>query len=375
VEGHRRVPRVGHGRPVPRRRRAAHGPRRRDRPRGRPVTAGLGGAPEGPAGLLPAPLRPRGEPGEHRARRRSLARDTAPRPALGHRGGVLTVAQDTRTRRLAAIAFGVLVLATFAAFFLAQRLKQAPPAVEARVVTRVFSPNGDGRADVARFRLRLRKADDVTVTVLDRETDRPVRRLATDRPVPAGRPVELTWDGRTDARRMAPDAYYKLLITLREQGRSSVANKRFILDTRPPTPAITAVGPGRGPLVVPAPAGDPRAGVGPRARAAALHGLADRSPPAPGRRSVRRPGRRGRGPLGRPGRRRARPGWDLPDRGAHTRAVGQRGRVPRRARGGRPRGARPGGRPSPAGALLARASGGHGAAPRRRGADRARGGR
>ena len=167
------------------------------------------------------------------------------------------MAQDTRTRRIAAIAFGVLVLATFAAFFLAQRLKQAPPAVEARVVTRVFSPNGDGRADVARFRLRLRKADEVTVTVLDRETDRPVRRLATDRPVPAGRPVELAWDGRTDARRIAPDAYYKLLITLREQGRSSVANKRFILDTRPPTPAVTAVGPGRGPLVVPAPGGDP----------------------------------------------------------------------------------------------------------------------
>jgi hypothetical protein len=161
--------------------------------------------------------------------------------------------------RLAQVLFAVLVLATGAAFLLAQRIKQQPKAVDARTITRVFSPNGDGANDVARFSVRLRRADDVDVTVLDRQTDHEVRRLLVARHMPANRPVYFTWDGRTDAGARAPDAKYKLLITLRNQGRSSIANKRFTLDTRPPLPAVLAVGPGTGPFVVPA--RGPRPGV------------------------------------------------------------------------------------------------------------------
>jgi N,N-dimethylformamidase beta subunit-like, C-terminal len=161
--------------------------------------------------------------------------------------------------RIAQVLFAVLVLATGAAFLLAQRIKQQPKAVDARTLTRVFSPNGDGTNDRARFSIRLKRGDDVDVTVLDRKTGREVRDLIVNRHVPANRRFFFAWDGRADAGTRAPDAYYKLLITLRGQGRSSIANKRFILDTTPPRPAVTAVGPGTGPFIVPA--RGPRPGV------------------------------------------------------------------------------------------------------------------
>jgi len=161
--------------------------------------------------------------------------------------------------RIAQVLFAVLVLATGAALLLAQRIKQQPKAVDARTLTRVFSPNGDGTNDQARFSIRFTRGDDVDVTVLDRKTGREVRDLVVNRHVPANRKFFFAWDGRTDAGGRAPDAYYKLLITLRGQGRSSIANKRFILDTTPPRPAVTAVGAGTGPFIVPA--RGPRTGV------------------------------------------------------------------------------------------------------------------
>jgi len=154
--------------------------------------------------------------------------------------------------RLAQVLFAVLVLATGAAFLLAQRIKQQPKAVDAQTLTRVFSPNGDGVNDTARFSIRLERGDDVDVTVLDRQTGREVRHLIVGRHVPAKQTFAFSWDGKTDSGAPAPDAYYKLLITLRGQGRSSIANKRFILDRTPPRPAVAAVGPGSGPFVIPA---------------------------------------------------------------------------------------------------------------------------
>jgi hypothetical protein len=52
------------------------------------------------------------------------------------------------TRAVGAV-FGALIVATFGAFFLAQRLKNAPPIVGRIGVYPFFSPNGDGRYDRA----------------------------------------------------------------------------------------------------------------------------------------------------------------------------------------------------------------------------------
>ena len=82
--------------------------------------------------------------------------------------------------------FVLLVAATFAAFFVAQRLKSAPQVAVITQMTRHFSPNGDGRRDVSRIVVRVREDDDVTLTIVD-AANNDVRRLATGVPAVAKR--------------------------------------------------------------------------------------------------------------------------------------------------------------------------------------------
>jgi len=156
---------------------------------------------------------------------------------------------------LARAAFGLLVVATFSAFFVAQRLKSAPAVVDPGKIPRFFSPNGDGERDVANVSFRLRDADDVTVDVVDDDDGR-VRRLAAGRAARPFKPVRLRWDGRTDDAARAPDGRYRLRVALRRAGRSVVVPTAIDLDTTPPRPRVVRVRePGRpaaaeGPAVV-----------------------------------------------------------------------------------------------------------------------------
>lgn len=158
--------------------------------------------------------------------------------------------------RLAVGVFGVLVVATFGAFFLAQRLKNSPPVVGEIGVFPFFSPNGDGRFDKARLTFRPKETDDITVAVLDSSGDE-VRQLLSSRHVHAGELVRLLWDGRTDDGRRAPDGRYRYRITLRHQGRSVKLASSVRLDTTPPRPRVTSVGPFKtpGPEILPQPDG------------------------------------------------------------------------------------------------------------------------
>ena len=63
---------------------------------------------------------------------------------------------------VARVTFLVLLGATFAAFFVAQRLKSAPPAIRVKGLAVLFSPNGDGRRDRVRFSMLFKKAGRVT---------------------------------------------------------------------------------------------------------------------------------------------------------------------------------------------------------------------
>jgi flagellar hook assembly protein FlgD len=158
--------------------------------------------------------------------------------------------------RLAAGVFGVLVVATFGAFFLAQRLKNAPPVLGEIGVRPFFSPNGDGRFDVTRITFRVKETDDITVAVIDSAGDE-VRELVSSRHVHAGELIRLKWNGRTDAGRRAPDGRYRYRITLRHQGRSVKLATSVRLDTTPPRPRVTSVGPHHefGPEILPQPDG------------------------------------------------------------------------------------------------------------------------
>jgi hypothetical protein len=152
----------------------------------------------------------------------------------------------------ARVVFVLLVGATFAAFFAAQRIKGAAPVVQVRGMDRYFSPNRDRARDVNRFLLQLQEGNEVSVDVVDAAGD-PIRRIADGETVAPSRPLRLRWDGRTDDRRRAADGDYRVRVTLREQGRSVIAPGLMRVDTRPPRPRVREITPDR--IVGPDPAG------------------------------------------------------------------------------------------------------------------------
>jgi hypothetical protein len=154
--------------------------------------------------------------------------------------------------------FGVLVAATFAAFFVAQRLKNAPSVVQQFNAYYVFSPNGDGRLDRARVTFKVKKADDVTVELVDSDGD-PVKTLLDDRHLDAYAPIKpaLRWDGTDDDGKVVPDGRYRVRITLRHLGRSVFPQRSILKDTKPPQPKVLSIGPTKvyGPELLPEPGG------------------------------------------------------------------------------------------------------------------------
>lgn len=163
-------------------------------------------------------------------------------------------------RRAPVVIFGVLVAATFAAFFVAQRLKAAPSVVQQFNAYYTFSPNGDGRWDASHITFKIKQADDVTVEILDVDGD-PVRTLMDDKHLDAYTPIKpsLSWDGRDDDGQLVPDGRYRVRITLRHLGRSLIPQRSIVKDTTPPRPKVRSIGPSTvyGPELLPEPNGQP----------------------------------------------------------------------------------------------------------------------
>jgi hypothetical protein len=152
----------------------------------------------------------------------------------------------------ARLVFALLVGATFAAFFAAQRVKGAAPVVQAPGLDRYFSPNGDREHDVNRFRVTMREDGEVAVDVVDAEGDS-VRRLADGAAIGSDGRLPLRWDGRTDDGARAPDGDYRVRVTLRNEGRSVTVPRTTRLDTEPPRPRVRRITPDA--IVGPDPAG------------------------------------------------------------------------------------------------------------------------
>src|SRR5918992_741123 len=89
-------------------------------------------------------------------------------------------------------------------------------------MTRHFSPNGDGRRDVSRIDVRVRKDDDVTIAIVDAADDE-VKRLATAVPAVARQALPVTWDGTTEEGGLAPEGDYRVRVSLRRRGRACCA--------------------------------------------------------------------------------------------------------------------------------------------------------
>jgi hypothetical protein len=146
------------------------------------------------------------------------------------------MAEGGRPTRLAAAVFGILLLATVGAFVLANQLKSQPPEVEVIRRDTFFSPNGDGRRDTDTVIFTVALSDRAAIDVVDADGAR-IRRLAEHKRLRKGRRARVTWDGRDDDGKRAPDGEYRLRLILGE-GRSLLAPRPFYVDTVPPEPAV-----------------------------------------------------------------------------------------------------------------------------------------
>jgi hypothetical protein len=138
----------------------------------------------------------------------------------------------TRATQISRVVFALLVLATFFAFFAAQRLKHSDPLVYSVSFKRYISPNDDGLREKGRVRFRTQQKDRVSVEVIDR-TGTVVRALADGEPMAAG-PHTFYWNGRFRGGEPVPDGAYRVRISLRANGRSFVPEQFFVVDTDPP---------------------------------------------------------------------------------------------------------------------------------------------
>ena len=143
------------------------------------------------------------------------------------------------TRAGARRVFAVLVAATFAAFFVAQRLKNAPDAsCSSSSRDPVFSPNGDGRLDRARCQLHAQEGRRRHRRRSSTATATRARRCVEDRRLRAVHAsVRVRWDGRDDDGRRGARRRYRAADHAAPQGRSMRRAATSVrLDTTPPQP-------------------------------------------------------------------------------------------------------------------------------------------
>jgi hypothetical protein len=137
----------------------------------------------------------------------------------------------------------VLLAATVAAFARTALLKLESIPITGPRVTKEFSPVCDCPNSRAEVSFRLRKADLVTVSIVDRDGDE-VAKVVSDRRYPAGR-VAVVWRGRTDAGAIAPEGVYRPKVTLDRGGRTIVLPNPIRVDVRAPRVTLESARPTR----------------------------------------------------------------------------------------------------------------------------------
>lgn len=101
-------------------------------------------------------------------------------------------------RPLAAVLFAALAAASIGAFFVAQRLKHTPTAVQQLQIDPSFYPEGGGVPRLEALSFELERADRVTVEIVG-SSGRTVATLARRSPMPAYEVRTFHWNGREGA--------------------------------------------------------------------------------------------------------------------------------------------------------------------------------
>ena len=134
-------------------------------------------------------------------------------------------------RLLTTVTLVGLLIATAAAFAITERLKLTKSAVYGTIVSHGLSPTCGCARGRARVFFKLRRRDDITVSVLNTRGGEVVFLAA--RSYPRG-PVTLYWNGHDDGNRRVPDGTYQVQIHLSGQHQTIDLPNRIRLDTKPP---------------------------------------------------------------------------------------------------------------------------------------------
>jgi hypothetical protein len=151
--------------------------------------------------------------------------------------------------RVARAVFALLVLACFVAFFVTQRLKHTPTAVQRFEMTPVFAPARRGQLELEKISFKLAQADQVTVTIVD-SAGNEIATLVHAYHVPGYKQFSLRWNGRGGEPRgysiltspdgaksllpanhgaRAPVGEYRVRVTLLKRGGSVLSPRSFRL--------------------------------------------------------------------------------------------------------------------------------------------------
>jgi hypothetical protein len=134
-----------------------------------------------------------------------------------------------------------LLIGTAIAFAETERLKLKPTPIEESFVQPAFSPVCGCDQARTEIRLRLHRADTVTVRIQDMSGDT-VRVLVDGRRLPSGR-TELSWDGRDHDGTPAPDGRYRVEVELAGADRTFRLPQLTTLDTVAPTARLVSYRP------------------------------------------------------------------------------------------------------------------------------------
>ena len=134
-----------------------------------------------------------------------------------------------------------LLLASAAAFAVAERLKLERSPVAAPDLDRVIGPTCECDQAEGRLSVRLRQPAVVTASVVDGDGDS-VRVLAERDRRTRGR-VTWTWDGRDDDGEVVPDGLYRLRLELVDRDRTITVPTPVRIDTKPPRIRLLEAGP------------------------------------------------------------------------------------------------------------------------------------
>ena len=154
-------------------------------------------------------------------------------------------------RVVAGALVAALLVATSAAFVVTEKLKLTRNPIVGPTVDKVFSPVCDCSTASAVIRFRLRRADRVSVEIVDGDGD-VVRELARSRPQGRAARRRTSGTGGTATAASSARATYRPRVHLDEQRRTIVMPNRIRVDTTPPRvisftarPLIISPGPRR----------------------------------------------------------------------------------------------------------------------------------